>query len=132
MRKRGRCEFSGRAEDSDRNSREQSPGDHKSPEPKFLVQDAATLDRKLIDEGVKTFVTTTAATLGEVVVQTDHAPVAARSSCFLRRWSMRISVTFYIILATRRTRSLGCRTLWSLNPDSLWQMRRLDYTLAAA
>ena len=58
----------------------------KALSPKGLVQDAATLDRKLIDDGVRTFVATTAATLGEVVIQTDHAPVAARSSVLSPAW----------------------------------------------
>jgi tetratricopeptide (TPR) repeat protein len=47
----------------------------KALNPKALVQDAAALDRKLLDEGVRAFVATTAATLGEVVIQTGHNPV---------------------------------------------------------
>jgi tetratricopeptide (TPR) repeat protein len=49
-------------------------------DPKALVQDAAKLDRKIIDEGVREFVERRAPTLGEVVLTTDPAPVLPRAS----------------------------------------------------
>ena len=49
-------------------------------DPKALVQDAAKLDRKIIDEGVSGFIEKRAATLSEVVIATDSAPVLPRSS----------------------------------------------------
>src|SRR4030095_15584355 len=49
-------------------------------DPKALVQDAAKLDRKIIDKGVRDFVEKRAATLGEVVVAADLGPVLPRAS----------------------------------------------------
>ncbi|HVQ57038.1 MAG TPA: tetratricopeptide repeat protein [Pyrinomonadaceae bacterium] len=49
-------------------------------DPKALVQDAAKLDRKIIDEGVRDFVEKRAAALGEVVVAADLGPVLPRAS----------------------------------------------------
>jgi tetratricopeptide (TPR) repeat protein len=49
-------------------------------DPKAMVQDAAKLDRKIIDEGIKEFVEMRAGTFSEVVVAADSAPVLPRAS----------------------------------------------------
>ena len=52
----------------------------KALNPRSLLQDAATIDRKVIDDGVKSFVAARAAALGEVVIQTEHQSVKGSAS----------------------------------------------------